>query len=68
LWGAKKTILVGGKEKEITVDADYIRKSIYNPDEEIVQGFSKGLMRSYTGVISNDDMDKIIEYLKTIKQ
>jgi len=68
LWGAKKIVIVGGKEKEITVNEEYIKKSIYDPDAEIVQGFNKGLMRSYTGVISEEDADKIVEYLKTLKK
>jgi len=68
LWGAKKIVIVGGKEKEITVNEEYIKKSIYDPDAEVVQGFNKGLMRSYTGVISEEDADKIVEYLKTLKK
>jgi len=68
LWEAKKIVLVGGKEKEITVNEEYIKKSIYDPDAEIVQGFNKGLMRSYTGVISEEDANKIVEYLKTLKK
>ncbi len=68
LWGTKKIVLVDGKEKEITVDEQYIKKSIYDPDAEVVQGFNKGLMRSYTGVISEEDADKIVEYLKTLKK
>jgi len=68
LWGSKKIVLVNGKEKNITVDVDYIKKSIVDPDAEVVQGFNKGLMRSYKEIISDEDQDKIIEYLKTIKQ
>jgi len=68
LWGAEKIVLVDGKEKEITVDEQYIKKSIYDPDAEVVQGFNKGLMRSYTGVISEEDANKIVEYLKTLKK
>jgi len=68
LWGSKKIVLVNGKEKNITVNVDYIKKSIVDPDAEVVQGFNKGLMRSYKEIISDEDQDKIIEYLKTIKQ
>jgi len=63
LWGSKKIVLVNGKEKNITVDVDYIKKSIVDPDAEVVQGFNKGLMRSYKEIISDEDKDKIIEYL-----
>lgn len=68
LWGSKKIVLEGSTEKEITVDADYIKRSIYDPDAQVVKDFNKGLMRSYKGVISEEDLDKIVEYLKTLKQ
>lgn len=68
LWDSKKVVIVDGAEKEIIVDAEYLKKSIYDPNLEIVKGFNKGLMRSYKDVLSQEDVEKIVEYFKTINQ
>lgn len=65
-YGKKETILVDGNAKQITVDSAYVINAIVNPDQEIVQGYNKGLMKSYKGVIPDDDIVKIYQYLKTL--
>jgi cytochrome c oxidase subunit 2 len=66
LYGHGVTVKVNGELKSITADEDYIRRSIYEPNVEIVEGYNQGLMQSYEGVISEEEMKQIIEYLKTI--
>ena len=46
---------------------EYIKSSIYDPNADIVEGFSKGLMLSYEGQLSEDDITNIVESLKSIK-
>ena len=67
LYGGKETVIRDGKEITITVDDDYIKKSIYDPNSDIVKGYPKGLMQSYKGTLNESDITKIIEYLKTLK-
>jgi len=67
LYGHTATVITGGNERELTVDDEYIKKSIYDPNADIVKGFNKGLMLSYTGQLSDDDIAQITEYLKTLK-
>ena len=67
LWGETQTVVTGGNERQITVDEDYIRRSIYDPNADVVEGFGRGLMLSYEGQLSDDDITNIIEYLKTLK-
>lgn len=67
LFGSKHLVITDGKEREIKADTSYIRTSILDPDKDIVKGFNKGMMHSYQGVLSNDDIKSIMEYLKTIK-
>jgi cytochrome c oxidase subunit II len=62
------TVIEDEKEKEVIVDEIYIRRSLFDPDAEVVKGFQSGLMKSYKGVIKNDDVKKITEYLKTLKK
>lgn len=67
IWGKERQVLVDGEEKNVVVDADYIRKSIYEPNAEVVAGFSEGLMPSYEGMVSEEEVEHIIEYIKSLK-
>jgi cytochrome c oxidase subunit II len=66
IWGATHTVTTGREKREVVVDEEYIIKSIYDPNADIVDGFNRGLMLSYEGQLSEEDIDYIIEYLKTL--
>ena len=66
IWGATHTVSTGREKREVVVDEEYIIKSIYDPNADIVDGFNRGLMLSYEGQLSEEDIDYIIEYLKTL--
>ena len=67
LFGKTETVATDGKEHKLNVDESYIRNSIYEPDKDIVVGFPKGVMKSYKGILSDEDIKNITEYLKTLK-
>ena len=67
VWGRTETVVSGREEREIVVDEEYVINSIYNPNADLVDGYQKGLMLSYEGQLSEDDIANIIEYLKTVK-
>lgn len=53
----------------VTVDEDYIRESILDPQARIVAGFPKpSPMPSYQGLLDDNDIQAIIAYLKSISQ
>lgn len=66
IWGATHTVTTGSEKRDVVVDEEYIRSSIYDPNADVVDGFNKGLMLSYEGQLSEEDIDNIIEYLKTL--
>lgn len=66
LYGEKQIVIRDGKEVSVTVDDEYIKRAIFDPNSDIVKGYPKGLMQSYKEVISDDDITKIIEYLKSL--
>ena len=66
LYGEKQIIIRDGKEVSVTVDDEYIKRAIFDPNIEIVKGYPKGLMQSYKQALSDDDISKIIEYLKSL--
>lgn len=67
LWERKEVVIRDGVEVEITVDRNYMRKSLNDPNADIVKGFNKGLMISYEKIVSDEQLDQIIEYIKTLK-
>jgi cytochrome c oxidase subunit II len=66
LWGSEKTVITGGTRRQIIVDEEYIHRSIFDPNADLVEGYGRGLMLSYKGMLSEEDVDNIIEYLKTL--
>jgi cytochrome c oxidase subunit 2 len=49
----------------ITVDENYIRESILEPQAKIVEGYQP-VMPPYAGTLDDRQIDAIIEYLKTV--
>lgn len=68
LYGHERTVLRNGQAVTVTADDAYIIKSIYEPNEEIVQGYPEGQMQSYKGMVTEEDIALIIEYLKTLDE
>ena len=62
----EKTVTTPDGQKRIEVDEEYITNSIYNPDDEIVAGYNKGLMQSYRDILNESDIQIITDYLKTL--
>jgi len=67
VYGSKQTVTTGDVEHDVSADDDYIKRSIYDPNADVVKGFNKGLMQPYKGQLSEDDVKQITEYLKTLK-
>jgi cytochrome c oxidase subunit II len=66
IYGHKVNVETDGKEHEIIVDDEYIKRSILDPSADVVKGFQKGQMVSYKGQLTDDEISKIIEYIKTL--
>lgn len=67
IYGNKQKVETNGKSREITVDDAYIKNSIYNPDADVVEGFKKGQMTSFKEQLKDQDIQQIIEYIKSLK-
>jgi cytochrome c oxidase subunit 2 len=66
VFGRKSLVLTEGKEREVRVDEGYIRRSILEPEADLVKGFPP-VMPSQEGVLTAREIEAIIEYLKTLK-
>jgi cytochrome c oxidase subunit II len=63
----KTTVLVNGKEQQVTVDDDYILESVYDPNAKVLKGFQPSLMQPYKDLISKDEVKQIAEFIKSLK-
>jgi cytochrome c oxidase subunit 2 len=68
IWGKPAVVVRNGQDVTVIVDSAYVRKSVYDPNSEVVKGYQKGLMQSYEKSVSEKDIAKIIEYLKTLEE
>lgn len=64
MYGKKRIVIEKGKEKEITINYEYIKESILYPDKKVVKGY-ENLMPEYE--LSEEDIEKIVEYIKSLK-
>jgi cytochrome c oxidase subunit 2 len=62
-----------GTERKFTnapaqvADENYIRESILEPNAKIRAGYEGVIMNSYKGLLTDEEIDWIIEYIKTLK-
>jgi len=68
LYGSQQVIIRDGLEVTVKADEAYIRQMILDPASQVVKGYPKGLMQGYKGKISDADLAKIIEYLKSLNE
>jgi len=66
LFGEEQVVIRNGTEVTITVNDEYVRKSILDPGADITKGYQSGLMQSYRSTLSDADIQKITEYLKSL--
>jgi cytochrome c oxidase subunit II len=61
VWGTQAHTNVGA----VTVDAAYVRESVLNPSAKVVDGY-QNIMPTFQGQISEDGIQQLIEYVKSI--
>ncbi len=68
LYGSTRKVEINGKATEVVADDAYIKRSILDPNTEVSVGFKSGMMVSYKDKISDEELNQIIEYLKSLKE
>jgi cytochrome c oxidase subunit 2 len=65
-FGSEETLDDG---TTVVVDEDYLHNSIINPNAQIVAGFQPNLMPSiYGDTLSEEDINSLIEYIKSLSE
>ena len=63
LFGTSVTLASG---ETVTADEGYIRRSILNPQAQIVAGF-RPIMPTYEGQVSEEDLTALIDYIRSLE-
>lgn len=63
IFGRKEELTDGST---VTVDENYIRESIENPQAKIVKGFNP-VMPPFKGMLNEEEMNALIAFLKSVK-
>lgn len=66
IFGKERIVVTQGKERKVLVDYGYLQKSILEPDYDVVKEYQP-IMPSMVGVLSKEELDLMITYLKDLK-
>ena len=66
VWGSTETVITDGQPRQITVDEDYVYRSILEPAADLVEGYDN-LMPDQSALVDSLDIANIIEFLKEVK-
>jgi cytochrome c oxidase subunit 2 len=66
LFGKTVTVLTEGKERQVMADEGYLKKSLIEPNADVVKGFPP-IMPSQKGLITDEELEGIVTYLKELK-
>lgn len=64
IWGRKVTVMTGGVERSTIVDEPYLRKSLLEPNADVVKGFPP-IMPPFGNVLKEDEINQIISFLRS---
>ncbi len=63
LMGKERVIIRNGKEMNITVDENYLRRSILEPNAETVKGYTAGLMPIQKYNLNDEEVDRLVNII-----
>ncbi len=69
IYGMEEKVLdnsAGGKVITVKIDDNYLRESIENPTAKVVEGYPPS-MPPYKGLVNEEEIAAIIEYIKSLK-
>lgn len=66
IFGRTSVVVTDGREREVVVDEAYIKRSELEPQADVVKGFPP-VMPSQKGLLTEEEIEAIIEYMKTLR-
>ena len=66
IFGKEVDVITNGKEREVVVNEEYLRRSTLDPGADVVKGFPD-IMPPQKGILKDEELNAIIEYIKKLK-
>ncbi len=66
LFGKTVIVMTEGKERQIQVDEDYLKRSLLEPNTDLVKGFPP-IMPSQRGVSTEEEIAELVRYMKELR-
>ncbi|HAO92298.1 MAG: cytochrome c oxidase subunit II [Deltaproteobacteria bacterium GWB2_55_19] len=66
IFGKKVRVSTAGKEREVEIDEEYLRRSELDPATDVVVGFPP-IMPPQKGVLKEEELNALVEYIKGLK-
>lgn len=66
LYSDTRNVIENGQTVTVTANDDYIKNSVIDPDGQVVEGYNKGLMKSYRDVLTDEQIQLMAEFLETL--
>ena len=67
VYQSTQKVVADGKAREVVADEAYLRRSIQNPNADVVEGFRQGIMPPFGKSLSEAEVDALVTYLKGAK-
>jgi cytochrome c oxidase subunit 2 len=64
VYGTVRELTTGEK---VVANDEYLHESIDDPNAKVVKGFPAGVMPSFEGTLSHQDIEDIVHYLKELQ-
>lgn len=65
--GSEVVVKTNGVKRTITVDRAYLRRSILDPQADVVDGFEPSMPTNFKTQLGDNKLDTILDYLDSIK-
>jgi cytochrome c oxidase subunit II len=65
IMGRQEIVVTGGKERSVTVDDEYLRRSIHDPNADVVKGFQP-IMPAFSD-LSSEELTALVTFIKGIR-
>jgi cytochrome c oxidase subunit 2 len=68
IWGVSHPVLEDGQVKDVVTDDNYVIESIYYPQKKVVVSYGPpSAMPSFKGQLSQNEVQALIEFIKSLK-
>lgn len=67
IFGSTQKVVTDGKTREVTADEAYLKRSIEQPNADVVEGFPSSVMPPFGTMLKPDEVKALVTYLKGIK-